>query len=97
MVIGVAAAMPPISTLLAGTIETILGSEWPGLKYVGSFTTLAGLTVFLWAATYLLLQNRHVVDALHSELKDRPDVAREAGSMGTARLARSSSSGTLFI
>jgi hypothetical protein len=63
-VIGVAAAMLLIFTLLAGTVETILGLDWSPLKYAGALAAVGGLSLLLWAATHLLLENRNVVDAL---------------------------------
>jgi hypothetical protein len=78
-VIGVVAAMLLIFTLLSGTVGTIIGRDGPPLKYAGAGSAVIGLSLLLWAASYLLLENRNVVDALHSELKDMPEIARQAG------------------
>jgi hypothetical protein len=81
-VIGVYAAMLLIFTLLSGTVETVIGNESPLLKYAGAGAAILGLTLLLWAAALLLLENRNVIDALHSEVKDIPDAARKAGVDG---------------
>jgi len=78
-VIGVAAATLLIFPLLAGTVETIVGNESLLLKWAGALSTVLGLSLLLWAAVYLLLENRNVVAALHSEVKDLPDLADKAG------------------
>jgi len=74
-----------IFTLLAGTVETIAGQDWPALKYAGAGAAVGGLSLLIWAATFLLLENRNVIDVLHSEVKDVPEVARTAGVTGDAR------------
>lgn len=84
-VIGVVAAMLLIFVLLAGTIETIAGTEIAWLKWAGASATVIGLGLLIYAASYLILENRHVIDALHSEVKDLPDVAGRANVDGDDR------------
>lgn len=81
-VIGVIASMLLIFVLLAGTIETIAGDEIGWLKWAGAGAAVGGLGLLLYAASYLILENRHVIDALHSEVKDLPDVADRANVKG---------------
>ncbi|MDR5806541.1 DUF2721 domain-containing protein [Caballeronia sp. LZ001] len=71
-VIGAIAAMMLIFTLLSGTNVTIIGHDWAPLKYLGAASTVIGLALLLWAASYLILENRCVIDVLHSEVKDLP-------------------------
>ena len=61
-----------IFTLLAGTVETVSG------KYVGAATAIIGLATLLGEAGYLILENRNIIDALDSEVKDIPEMAEGA-------------------
>ena len=81
-VLGVIAAMLLIFVLLAGTVETIVGTEIGWLKWAGAGAAVIGLGLLIYAASYLILENRHVIDALHSEVKDLPDVAQRANVAG---------------
>jgi len=81
-VIGVIAAMLLIFVLLAGTVETIAGTEIGWLKWMGAAAAVIGLGLLIYAAFYLILENRHVIDALHAEVKDLPNVANRANVVG---------------
>jgi hypothetical protein len=84
-VIGVVAAMLLIFTLLAGTVEAVVG-EIAVSKYAGAASAVRGLSLLMRAAVYLLLENRNVIDALHSEVvKDLPSVAKKSGVRADAR------------
>jgi hypothetical protein len=81
-VIGVVAAILLIFTLLAATVETIFGGDLPVLKYAGAAASVLGLSALLWAAVYLILENKSVVATVISEMKDLPSVSMRSGVHG---------------
>jgi len=72
--VGLYAAILLIATLIVGALDAIFGSP-PFLKYVGTFTTLAGLGAIIWSAALVLAENRLFKMPLDHEMEDIPELS----------------------
>jgi len=71
--VGVVAAILLILSLISGALATIFsGVEWIG--YIGSILSITGLLLVIYAASFVLIENSLVQEAIDSELADMPDL-----------------------
>jgi len=71
---GLYAAMLLITTLLVGVADAIF-QGMALLKYAGTFSTVAGLGMVIWAAGLVVRENKLIKMPLDREMEDMPELA----------------------
>jgi Protein of unknown function (DUF2721) len=76
--IGVISAIVLISALIFAAVGTMYdtASLW---KYLTAACAIIGLLLVIWAASYVILENRAIQQLLEEDLSDVPDLRERAG------------------